>query len=427
MNAQEQKIVETVESLADDIFDFTARLVAEPSTLENEKGALRLMSDELTRLGLPMRLVPIDYDVLRTHPGFAPVPWAAQNRWNVVSRIEAEPTAPEGIGGQSALFNGHLDVVSPEPLGLWSRDPFEPVVEDGWMYGRGAGDMKSGVAAMTYAAYALRKAGFGLASPLTLEAVIEEECSGNGALACRVAGVDAHAVLIPEPFGPRLYTAQVGVLWFRIDVGGRPVHVQEAGAGANALEKCFPLIQALRELEEEMNQGPLPAPYDEFEHPLNLNVGALQSGDWPSTVPASATLRCRMAYLPGQRFQDVRKQIEATVARAAKADPWLAENPPVVEFYGFRSDGHVQRRDAQPLEALAQCHEALTGEPVEEYVSTCTTDLRAFYDYGSARGCCYGPVAERIHGADERVLLSSVTHTAKAYALFAARWCGLVE
>jgi acetylornithine deacetylase len=134
-----------------------------------------------------------------------------------------------------------------------------------------------------------------------------------------------------------------------------------------------------------------------------------------------------MAYLPGHRFQDVRKRIAATVARAAKADPWLAENPPVVGFYGFRSDGHVQRRDAQPLEALAQCHEALTGEPVEEYVSTCTTDLRAFYDYGSARGCCYGPVAERIHGADERVLLSSVTHTAKAYALFAARWCGLVE
>lgn len=427
LNTKEQKILDTVASLADDLFDFTARLVAQPSTVGHEKGALRLMADELSRLDLPLRHVPIDYTALSVHPGFAPVPWAGHDRWNVVARLEPDHTAPEGLDGRSAVFNGHLDVVSPEPLDLWTRDPFRPEVEDGWMYGRGSGDMKSGVAAMTYAAHALRKAGFGLAAPLIIETVIEEECSGNGALACRAAGVDADAVLIPEPFGPRLLTAQVGVLWFRIVVGGRPVHVQEADTGANALEKCFPLIQALRELEQECNNAPLPPPYDDMDHPLHLNVGVLKSGDWPSTVPASAEFHCRMAYPPGQGFEDIRARVEQTVARAAKQDPWLAANPPEVDFYGFRSDGHTESRQAPPLAALNECHRDLTGQHAQEYISTCTTDLRAFYSHGTARGCCYGPVAERIHGPDERVNLESVLHTARAYALFAARWCGLVE
>jgi acetylornithine deacetylase len=108
----------------------------------------------------------------------------------------------DGEGGRSALFNGHVDVVTPEPLDFWDHGPFDPIIRGGRLFGRGAGDMKSGVAAMIYAAYAIGQAGFGLAGPVTLEAVIEEECSGNGAFACLKAGYDAEAVLIPEPFGP---------------------------------------------------------------------------------------------------------------------------------------------------------------------------------------------------------------------------------
>ena len=108
--------------------------------------------------------------------------------------------------------------------------------------------MKSGVAAMTYAVHAVEKAGFGLQAPVTLEAVIEEECCGNGALACMAAGYDADAVLIPEPFGPTILTSQLGVLWFKVTVEGRPVHVLEAPAGTNSIEKSFLIIQALRKI-----------------------------------------------------------------------------------------------------------------------------------------------------------------------------------
>ncbi len=79
-------------------------------------------------------------------------------------------------------------MVSLEPISFWDQGPFDLQIRDGWLYGRGAGDMKPGIAAMTYAVHAAEKAGFGLHAPVTLEAVIEEECCGNGALACLAAG-----------------------------------------------------------------------------------------------------------------------------------------------------------------------------------------------------------------------------------------------
>ena len=116
-----------------------------------------------------------------------------------------------------------------------------------------------------------------------------------------------------------------------------------------------------------------------------------------------------------------------TIARAAAGDPWLKENPPIVEFYGFRSEGHAVNRDLPAFNLLGDCHQALSGQPAGEYIATCTTDLRSFVHFGRGQATCFGPVAENIHASNERVDIDSVIHTAKVYALFLARWCGLAE
>jgi acetylornithine deacetylase len=422
INAKEQRIIDTVDALQDDIVEFTQRLVAEPSTLGNEASVMAVMEDGLRQLGLAPERIPIDARHLAAHAGFAPVPWDYENRYNLVA---TEPAA--GAGGHSVLFNGHLDVVSPAPETLWSQDPFAPIVRDGWLYGRGAGDMKSGVAAMVYALAAVKKAGFGLKAPVTVEAVIEEECSGNGALACIAAGYDADAVLIPEPFGPTILTHQVGVVWFKVAVQGVPSHVLAATAGTNAIEKIYPLIAGLRRLEAALNAADIPQAYAGINHPINLNIGIIKGGDWPSTVPAAAEFHGRLSYFPGVAYNAVCRQIEQAVAQAANADPWLAQNPPQVEFYGFRSDGHAVSGDLTALQTLNDTHRALTGQAAAEYIATCTTDLRAFIHFGNGQATCYGPVAENIHAADERVNLDSVMQVARTYALFLARWCGLAE
>jgi acetylornithine deacetylase len=329
MEESERKLVSVVESLAPEIVDFTKRMVARPSTLGQEAPVLEVVENELSLLGLDPFRVEISRQDLADHPGFAPVPWDYEGRYNLIATRPADAG-----GGKSTLFNGHLDVVSPEPLNRWKRDPFDPIEEDGWLYGRGAGDMKAGVAAMIYALHAVNKAGMGLRAPVTIEAVIEEECSGNGALACRNAGIDAEAVLIPEPFGPTILTSQVGVAWFKVSLSGVPVHVLETQSGVNAIEKCYPLFLALRRLEEELNRTAHPA-FIGLKHPVNLNIGVIQGGDWPSTVPAAAEFCCRIGFFPGVSFENIRRQVTECIERAAAEDEWLALNPPKIDFYGF--------------------------------------------------------------------------------------------
>jgi acetylornithine deacetylase len=421
MDATEKKIIQTVEKLSDDIMDFTSRLTAEPSTLGNEASVLAVMEEELTKLSFNPTRIPIDPEKLSEHPGWAPVPWSYENRYNTAATRPAD-----GVDGRSALFNGHLDVVSPEPMILWDNDPFEPMVKDGWLFGRGAGDMKSGVAAMTYAVHAIEKAGFGLSGPVTVEAVIEEECGGNGALACMAAGYDADAVLIPEPFGASILTAQIGVIWFKVSLFGVPRHVKDAQAGVNAIEKCVPIISALRDLETEINVEIHPA-YEGINHPLNLNIGIIKGGDWPSTVPAAAEFHARLSFFPGQTYQQTQQRIADTIAKAAQSDAWLTENPPEVEFYGFKSEGHVVDRNLPAFNVLNDCHRIFYDQDVEALSTTATTDVRVFHFFGQGQPTCYGPEAENIHAANERVNIESVIHTARVYALFLARWCGVVD
>ena len=284
---------------------------------------------------------------------------------------------------------------------------------------------------MTLAAHAVAEAGFALEGDLTLSAVIEEECSGNGALALLQAGYDADALLIPEPFGPTILTAQVGVMWFKVVLRGTPGHVLQNPTGSNPLEACAPVMAALRDMERAMNAAPRPGAFEGVARPLYLNIGIVRGGDWPSTVPAQAEVHCRLSFLPGESFADASARVVQALEAAARDNEWLRANPPQVEFYGFRSEGHelppFAEGDGSMAGVLAGCHRGLTGEAPAPYPCTCTTDLRAYMVHGRAVGTCYGPVAERIHGADERVRLDSVVHTARAYALFLARWCGLTR
>ena len=134
-NNKEKHIIEIVDKLVEEMVDFTCRLVTEPSTVGHEMSVLTVMENQLEHLGFSVQHVSMDQGSLGEHPGFATVPWDHENRYNLVAVEKAV-----GTGGRSALFNGHLDVVSPEPTGFWQQDPFVPQIRDGWLYGRGAGE-----------------------------------------------------------------------------------------------------------------------------------------------------------------------------------------------------------------------------------------------------------------------------------------------
>ena len=415
LDANEKRIVAACEALMDDTLALTRDLVRGYSVLGQEQGALDTMEAWLERLNLPATRVPLDVPGLAEHPHWAPTAWESAGRYNLVSRLNP------GASGPHLVFNGHLDVVPAEPTDMWTRPPWEPWEQDGWLYGRGAGDMKAGIAAMLMAVAAVRRAGVAIDFPLTLQTVIEEECTGNGALACLHQGYGGDFVLIPEPFGAQILSGQVGVVWFRMQIEGLPAHVLDTAAGRNAIETLQLYQPALKALEEEINTLPRPAPYEDHPHPFNLSIGRVEGGNWASSVPAHAILEGRVGFPPGMTPDAAMRRIrEAIMARHAELDD--ATPPPRVGFHGFRSEGHLVDLDTPGIRLLSACHEALLGEPPAHYLATCTTDLRAFHVMGGINGTCYGPVAQRIHGVDECVEIDSIRHVLTTYALFLHRW-----
>ncbi|ABG04002.1 acetylornithine deacetylase or succinyl-diaminopimelate desuccinylase [Rubrobacter xylanophilus DSM 9941] len=396
-------------------------LVEAPTTLGNEEPGQRVMEEALADCGLKVRSVPLDADALRSAEGASPFSWDVSGKRNVVADWPAG-----GGGGRSLILNGHIDVVPPAAEELWARPPFAAAREGDWLYGRGAGDMKAGLAAMAGAVRALSRAGYAPLAPVQLQSVVEEECTGHGALQCLLDGARADACVITEPHPDHLTTAQVGVLWFHVDIAGVPAHAARASRlGVGAVEAACAVLAALRRLERRLNEDP-PPPFDALEHPINLNPGVISGGDWPSTVAATCTLSCRIGLYPGQSPDEMRALVEGAVAEAASEDPRLAQRPPRVRYDGFACEGAVVDGEEPVVRALAAAYERVRGERPGLEATTATTDARHFVRAGIP-AVCFGPRAENIHGIDERVSLRSVVETAQVLGLFIRDWCGLVR
>lgn len=417
----QRDIFKAVDSAFDRQIEFTSELVRFPSVRGAEQTAQDFLALAMRERGYAVDRWRVDVEEIRHLPGFSPVHTSYENAFNVVGTHR-----PRAAKGRSLILNGHVDVVPAGPLEMWDTPPFDPHVEDGWLYGRGSGDMKAGIAECLFALDALHGLGYHPAAEVYVQSVVEEECTGNGALACLQRGYRADAVLIPEPLWDRLIRAQVGVIWFQVKLRGLPVHVREAGAGANAIEAAFPIIQALHRLEESWNSPERKhEAFRDVPHPINLNVGRIEGGDWPSSVPAWCVFDMRIAVYPGQEIPQATGEIEECIRNAAQENPFLSDYPPEITYNGFLAEGYVLSGDDEPTRILGQAHQAAYGEPLREIATTGTTDARFYGLYANIPALVYGPNAENIHGFNERVELESVRRNTQAMALFIAEWCGL--
>jgi acetylornithine deacetylase len=419
MAPEDRDLVAAIAEEAGWMTGFLERLVDQPTVLGHEEPGQEVIREALREIGLDPVDVPMDAEALRAHPVASPFDWDVTGKANVVATWG--PGAEQD--GRSLILNGHVDVVSPEPRDRWPRDPFVAHVEDGWLSGRGAADMKCGIAATLGAVRGLRRLGLELHAPVHVESVVEEECTGNGSLQTILAGYTADAVVIAEPFGAAITTSQVGVLWFHVKLRGLPGHAAASGQAVNAIEQSLRMIHALRALEAELNAMP-PSPYDAYEHPITLNVGTIHGGDWPSTVPGECTVGYRIAAYPGMSIGHLQDRIEAIVAEAAAADPAAFPSPPEVLYNGFRASGYEIARDHPLVTTLAGSYARHVGAPPALVATTGTTDARVFGDAAGIPAVCFGPYAEQAHGAGERVYLPSVVQTAQVLGVFIKDWCG---
>jgi acetylornithine deacetylase len=285
--------------------------------------------------------------------------------------------------------------------------------------------MKAGAAANVFALDALRRLGLQPAATVYVQSVVEEESTGNGALMTHLRGYKADAVLIPEPEDNKLVRANAGVIWFQVEVRGVPVHVREMGQGANAIDAAYRVIGRLRQLEAEWNTRKAQHPHFENEaHPINLNIGKIEGGDWASSVPCWCVFDCRIAIYPGVRAADAAREIRETIENFARGDAYFSNNAPRITFNGFHTEGSVLEPGSDAEAVLGRAHEAVFAAPLETFMTPAYLDTRVYALYDQIPSLCYGPISKNIHGFDECVSLSSVKSITKAMALFIAEWCG---
>jgi acetylornithine deacetylase len=417
----QQRIVDAVDAGFDRQLATTRNFVAIPSTRGAEGPCQDMIGDLLRARGYEVDDWRIDLDDLRDLRGFGPVETDFSRARTVVGTYR-----PSNNAGKSLILQGHCDVVPTGPLDMWETPPFSPVIKDGRMYGRGACDMKSGTIGALYALDAIKTAGLKPTARIHFQSVIEEESTGVGALSTLQRGYRADACFIPEPTGCKMVRSQVGVIWFRLRVRGFPVHVFEAGSGSNAITAAYHLIHALEKLEIEWNErATADRHFKTLNHPINFNPGIIKGGDWASSVPAWCDVDCRIAVLPGWSIKACQNEILACVANAARNHRFLSNNPPVVEWSGFLSEGYELKDSAEPEAAFGRAFNAVFGGDVQDLVFTALTDTRFYGLEYNIPSLCFGASGAAMHGFNEYVELDSLRQSTKATALFIAEWCGV--
>jgi acetylornithine deacetylase len=396
-------------------FAFLERLVAAPSTVGHEGEAQDLVAEELARLGFDVRSLPIPASI-----GDDPLAGVPQGSYE--DRRDVLGTFGDG-DGPSLLLNGHIDVVPADEPELWTASPFTPRIEDGWLYGRGSGDMKGGFALAALAIEAiLTLAPEVVRGSLSFLSVIEEECTGNGTLAAARAGVLADAVLLPEPTDLQLLVAGIGIVWLDVTVEGRSAHAQSADTAVNAIDGALVVVEALHDLERDMNSHVDEPALNGAQHPYNVNVGTFRAGDWGSSVPARARMTVRVGHPTAWSADEAERRVRAAIDAASADDPWLREHPPAIRPSGFRAEGYALDPGHVLARRVSAAHAEAHGAPADAVGAPSTTDARLYLNHFGAPALCYGPRVQRIHGIDECVELDSIVEGARTLARFIAGW-----
>lgn len=392
----------------DELIELTQALVRERSVLGEEEGAQRVIAARLEALGFEVERVAIEPPDLDRETTWGYPPGAYDGRSNVVGRIRGRG---RGCGGRSLHLSGHVDVVPAELPERWAHDPWGAEIEQGRIWGRGAGDMKAGLAAYLVGAAAFLETCGPPQGDLLFSSVIEEECTGNGMKAVLAGGCEADDTLIGEPSDLRLMHAGVGVIWARLSAYGGGAHPAFPSSASSAT-RILRALDAVQALERRLNAEQPSASetldavfFGAHERPFRLNVGTLAGGEWPSSEPARAEARVRLGF---------GRSLTPPEAQALLADAVRAAAPGVdVEFEGFRAVAYCDDLSHDLARALGAAHAALHGSAPERQVLAATTDARSV----TGPCVCYGPVAGDIHGTDEWVDIDSIEAVAGVIAL----------
>jgi acetylornithine deacetylase len=286
--------------------------------------------------------------------------------------------------------------------------------------------MKGGLACAIAAIAAIRAAGVRLQGRVLLQSVIGEEDGGCGTLAAVQRGHTADAAIIMEPTELRVAPAQAGALNFRISIPGQSAHGCVREEGVSAIEKFFPIYQALMDLERKRNATAPDPLFARYKLPYGICIGRAEAGNWASTVAELLTCEGRFGVAVGEDLAVARRTFAECIAAAAQADPWLCDHPPVLEWWGGQFAPASIASDHPIVGVVSAAYGSVSGAPAVLEGMTYGADMRLLVNQGGVPTVMFGPGDVRnAHRPDEFVPLADLEIVTRSLALAVLRWCGI--
>ncbi|MDQ6710775.1 MAG: ArgE/DapE family deacylase [Candidatus Dormibacteraeota bacterium] len=390
-------------------------LIRIPSVTGDERAAQEHVAAALAAAGLEVDQFEADLPRLTAHPRFPGMEVDRQEAVLVAGILGAK-------GDRSLILNGHIDVVPPGDRQQWHASPWSGHVHAGRLIGRGAADMKAGLAVAIAAATAIKKSGISLRGRLILHSVVGEEDGGIGTFAMIDRGYRADAAIILEPTRLRMIPAQAGALSFRLRIPGRAAHASVRYEGVSAIDK-FEVVQArLRQLERSLNTSTHEL-FRRYPIAYPLSVGRLRAGTWSAMVPDDLQCEGRVGVPIGMTSAEVRRQFQAALADTAQKDAWLSENPPRVEWYGGQFDAAEVDADLPAFAELRRAHTQEFGVAPELDGAPYGSDMRLYIHEGDTPAILYGPGDIRqAHYTNESIAVTEIVQAARVVIAAVARY-----
>lgn len=415
------EVVAAIANRRQEMFALLEKLVAHPTVsppARNSDEVQGLLADELTQMGF-------EVDRWTVFPGDD----------NIVGRL----LGTDAKQANSLIINGHIDVAEVGDDAGWTHPPFSLTKgKDGRLYGRGVADMKGGLAASLFAIKMLREHGVSLKGDLLFQSVIGEEAGEAGTLAAIERGYTADYAVVVDTSNLHMQ-GQGGVItgWITVEspvtlhdgMRARMIHAGGRVHGASAIEKMTKIMAALQDLERHWA---VMKAYPGFPAgSTTINPAVIEGGRHAAFIADRCALWITVHFYPNESFEDVVKEIEDHVNRAAAADLWLRENPPVFRW-GGRSMIE-ERGEIFPSLELDENHpalgmlktayeEQLHQAPVVD-MSPSVTDA-GWFAHAGIPAVLFGPgELAYAHAVDESIDPEQLVQFAQIMARFIATWC----
>ncbi|MFA1820401.1 peptidase [Virgibacillus oceani] len=417
-----ERINEWIDDNKQKSIDRLKKMVQQASTQGHEKGVQEVVANILKELDLDVDVWDLDGDRLKKHPYFYSNRETFKHSPNVVGVLKGSG------GGKSIILNGHVDVVPEGDHDQWNAAPYSGEIIDGKMYGRGATDMKGGNTALLMAIEAIQSLGIRLKGDVIFQSVIEEESGGAGTLDAILQGYKADAAIIPEPTSMKIFPKQQGSKWFRLIVTGQTAHGGTPYLGVNAIDKAFLVNKHVKELEKIRNDRITDPLYDNVPVPVPINIGSINGGDWPSSVPDIVQLEGRIGIAPGEAIEEVQQEMEAWIGRLGEIDSWFKNHPVKVAWFGARwIPGEIDTNHSL-LGALTDNFTEIMGSAPEVIASPWGTDGGLLTQVAETPTVVFGPgITNLAHFPNESIEVEKMFEAAKVIAGAVVDWCGVGE